>query len=298
MSRPEHEDRVMHAFMVAPLAEQARRLTDWGESPAGLLILMSGCEGQCFFCAQPVVTNPPASMITPWDGVASKLETNQALGLKTLMLGGTEPPTHPYFERTLIQAMSNGFESIQLMTSGLKLASKGQEWWALGVRSVCTPLYGRSAAAHDAIVGVVGHFDRVVEGLDRAVSLGINVFVHTLAMRRTLEEVPAMGAWVRERWGRPLALAPMRPKEELYAYALESPPFDAIREVLTEDVALVGFPRCVGPSGDAALLTRLYFKSQRRDFAPPCMDCAVRADCEGVVVGHLAHFGSRGLSPS
>ena len=92
-----------------------------------------------------------------------------------------------------------------------------------------------------------------------------------------------------------IALAPMRPKEALFSYGQEAPSFDAIRDVIGEKVALVGFPSCVGRPGEAALLTRLYFRSQRRAFSNSCERCTVRSQCEGVVVGHLGHWGDADL---
>lgn len=297
MSTPQHEDRAMHRFMSAPLADQAAQLREWGEEPAGLLILMSACEGQCFFCAQPVVTDPPPSMITRWAAVDKKLQDNLRLGLRSLMVGGTEPPTHPAFERTLQVAQQSGFESVQLMTSGLQLASKGAQWRDLGVQSVCTPLYSAEASVHDGIVGVPGHWAQVVAGLDAASGLGMTVYVHTLAMRRTLSTVPDLAQWVRDRWGRALALAPMRPKADLFPYEEEAPLLDAVRDACSPNVSLVGFPRCVDVPGEAALLTRLYFRSQARAYAEPCHGCTVRQQCGGVVVGHLETFGASGLQP-
>jgi len=287
----------MHAFMAAPLADQAEQLRDWGESPAGLLILMSACEGQCFFCAQPVVTNPPSSLITRWEDIAGKLESNRSLGLTHLMVGGTEPPTHVDFERALGKARACGFETVQLMTSALTLPDRGQVWWSLGVRSVCTPIYSADADTHDAIVGVGGHWQRVVAGLDTAAALGMTVYPHTLAMRRTLTELPSLAHWVRTRWGASLAVAPLRPKDSLFSFAEEAVRLHALRAIHTDAMALVGFPSCVGAPGQAALLTRLYFRSQRRAFAAPCEDCSLNDRCEGVVLGHLDHFGSEDLIP-
>jgi hypothetical protein len=296
-SAPSHEDASMHAFMVAPFSEQIPQLRAWGEPPAGLLILMSACEGQCFFCAQPVVTNPPLKMVTKWSDISNKLIGNQSIGQKQLLIGGTEPPTHPSFERTLLLAMESGFESIQLMTSGLQLAHKGTGWWSMGVRSVCTPMYSHLPETHDSIVGVPGHWAKVVEGLDAAVQLGMDVFVHTLAMSRTLGHVSTLAKWVHERWGNPLALAPMRPKEELFSFSDESPSLAEVRAIHTDDLAFVGFPLCVGDPGKSALLTRLYFRSQRRAFGTPCTNCDVRSRCSGVVLGTLAQFGEKDLHP-
>jgi len=295
MNTPTHEDPAMHAFMDAPFEAQARQLNEWGEEACGLLILMSGCEGQCFFCAQPSVTHPPASLIPQWSAVEKKLLANRSTGLKHLLIGGTEPPTHPDFERALGLAAECGVESVQLMTSALQAKTRSERWWALGVRSLCTPLYSHQPDLHDAVVGVPGHWRGVVAGLDAAAAQGMTLHLHTLAMRRTLQGVPALAEWVRSRWGVGLSLAPMRPKDALFSYEREAARFGEIKEVVGKEVGLMGFPLCVGEEGEGALLTRLYFRSQRRGFSASCAPCSARAQCAGVVLGHLAQWGDAEL---
>ena len=298
MSKPQYEDLSMHAFMAAPFGAQCMQLRQWGEPQAGLVILMSACEGQCFFCAQPVVTNPPPELITAWPSVEKKMSGNRRIGLKTLLVGGTEPPTHPEFERTLQLAKDCGFEEIQLMTSGLQLVEKGAHWWNLGVRSVCTPIYGLDALTHDSVVGVPGHWEQVVAGLDAADSLGMEIYTHTLSLRRTLSQLSQLGDWVRTRWGRPLAVAPLRPKSDVFSFTEEAPSLSEIRSHLGPSLSLVGFPSCLGAAGESALLTRLYFRSQRRAFAASCEGCNAKPSCNGIVSGHLEHWGDDGLRPT
>lgn len=291
MGQREYEDASFHAFMSAPFDVQVTQLRHWGERPAGLLILMSACEGQCFFCAQPVVTNPPPSMITSVKTIRAKLLENQSLGLQRLMIGGTEPPTHPYFEETLHGARRCGFTEIELMTSGLTFREKGRTWASLGVRSICTPLYSANSAIHDAVVGVPGHWTRVVAGLDTAYALGLDIHVHTLAMEQTVAGLPELGRWVRSRWGKTVLVAPMRPKEEVFVFKSAAASLTDIRAVHEETLQWTGFPECVQPSGSGALLTRLYFRGQRMQHVSSCGVCSLQARCDGVVSGYVSEFG-------
>ena len=298
MSKPQYEDLKMHEFMAAPLGQQVMQLRMWSEPEAGLLILMSACEGQCFFCAQPVVTHPPPEMVTPWEQISRKLEDNRRLGLRTLLIGGTEPPTHPDFHRTLELAEECGFEDIQLMTSGLQLVEKGRRWFCTGVRSVCTPLYALEPEVHDSVVGVSGHWQRAVRGLDAAASLGMDVFIHTLALNRTLPQLPEFADWVYERWRRPLALAPLRPKPGVFEFETAVPSLLTIKGQQHANLSLVGFPACLGTAGESALLTRLYFRSQSRTFGASCSGCGLRPGCSGIVRGYLERWGEAGLEPA
>lgn len=300
MSRS-HENDDVHALMEAPLAAQREVLARWGLPEAGLLILMSRCLGRCFFCAQKVVTDPPPEMITRWDGVSAWLDGNRAPGLERLCVGGTEPPTHPDFYRTLDRAREVGFTAVELMTSGVQLAHPVivQRWWDHGVRAVCAPIYGATAAEHDRIVQVQGHWERLVRGMDLAIRRGMTVHMHTLALRRTLDALPGLAAYTRERWGARLALAPLRPKD-MFDYRAEAVGYGALSGALAaSDVSLTGFPACVLPDKprEAPLLIDVYFRGQRTELVAACAGCAARDRCPGLVQMHAEVHGGEGLSP-
>ncbi|TNF34471.1 MAG: radical SAM protein [Deltaproteobacteria bacterium] len=301
MSR-RHENDDVHALMEAPLATQRELLARWGLPEAGLLILMSKCLGRCFFCAQRVVTNPPPAMITRWDPVDAWLEGNRTQGVARLCLGGTEPPTHPDFYRTLDRAREVGFTEVELMTSAVQLAHPVivQRWWDHGVRTICAPIYGATAAEHDRVVQVEGHWERLVRGVDLARRRGMSVHLHTLALRRTLDALPGLAAFVRDRWETRLTVAPLRPKD-MFDYRAEAVGFDALTATLADaDVSLVGFPTCVLPDKprQAPLLIEVYFKGQRTTYAEEvCAGCAARERCPGLVAMHAEVHGAEGLTP-
>jgi len=291
MGQREYEDPSFHAFMLASLDKQVAQLEHWGERPAGLLILMSACEGHCFFCAQPVVTNPPASMITSVEIIREKLYQNRNVGLQRLMIGGTEPTSHPEFEETLRLAQAYGFSEIELMTSGLSFRKNGRRWASMGVRSICSPLYSADPTVHDEIVGVSGHWRRVVAGIDTAFALGLEVHVHTLAMVRTLDHLSELGQWVKARWGGTVLVAPMRPKEEVFSFQKDAASLHEIAKIGDASLQWTGFPECVQSSGTGALLTRLYFRGQKTERISACVGCALENRCQGVVSGYLSEFG-------
>lgn len=297
-----HEDDAMAEVMAAPLATQLARFSEWGFPRAGLLILMSACEGRCFFCASPAVTAPGPDIVTPGERALSWLEDNRQLGVDELCLGGTEPPTHSFFRRTLERARDVGFTRVQLMTSGLPLSDPAvaRDWQALGIRSITSPLYAANAACHDAVVGVAGHFDRVVLGLDNAAAHGITPHVHTLALRRNLGELHALAEFSLTRWSARLAVAPLRAKDDVFSYAGEATSYAELeRAIAGAPLSLVGFPVCVAPDTPrgAALLIQLYFRAQRTELDAVCNGCSLRNDCPGLVAAHHARYGAEGLRP-
>lgn len=290
--------------MDAPLAEQAATMTQWGLPPAGLLILMSPCEGRCFFCAQPAVTHPPEHDWTQWERVNGLLDANHAEGLQRLCIGCTEPTTHPDFIRALDLAGATGFESIELMTSALKLATPGtaEKWAAAGIRTIATPIYSADPDIHNSVVGTPCH-STLVSGLDAAQAAGIEVRLHTLALRRTLPGLGALAAMSLQRWQTPLTLAPARPKDGVWSYTSQAPSLAevtaTVQTVSTGAVQLTGWPDCVLPDRPrgAAQVIELYFRGQARAYAPACTDCALRSGCPGLVSALLDRDGPDGLRP-
>ncbi len=300
---PSHEDEAMAEVMAAPLSRQLERFEAWGLPRTGLLILMSACQGRCFFCASPAVTAPGPDIVTPKERVERWLDENRELGVEHLCLGGTEPPTHHAFDATLERARQVGFRSIQLMTSGLSLDSPevARAWSAAGIRSVCVPLYGATPSTHDAVVGVPGHFERATRGLDNACAESIRPYLHTLALRRNLAELRQLADLAQSRWASRVAIAPLRAKDDVFTFDDECVSFDEFeRAVAQADVSLVGFPHCVAsnkPRG-AALLIELYFRAQKLVFDVVCDDCSLRQTCPGIVAAQHARYGGAGLRPT
>ena len=290
--------------MSASISEQADTLASWGMERSGLLILMSPCHGRCIFCAQPAVTHPPPSDWTPWDRVSRYLDGNRSVGLRRLCIGGTEPTSHPDFERTLRLARDVGFDRIELMTSGLALSEDGvaEAWAASGIRSIAVPIYGIQAGQHDGVVRVPA-FDRLVAGLDAAHGAGITVHTHTLALAETLPGLGELARFVSTRWGTPLAIAPARPKDAVWDYRGRAPALadveSAIRGVPRAHLQLTGWPTCVAPTHPrgAASVMKLYFLGQSRSFHASCGPCQARETCPGVVDALLARDGAAGLQP-
>ncbi len=303
MRAASHEDGSVLEVLHAPYADQRAALATWGLAGTGVLMLMSSCEGRCFFCAQPEVLNMPASMVTREEAARTWVDAAVPLAGDRLLIGGTEPATHPSMLPSARLARSRGFAGVEVMTSGLRLANPGtaEAWAEAGVTEVCVPIYATQAPLHDAVVGVPGHHARLLDGLDRARAAGIRVAVHTLALRRTLEDLPWLAALATERWGARLAVAPLREKESLFRYAEEAPSLREVEAVVRAcDVSLVGFPACVAPEVPRAApgIIAVYFRGQRTVFAEACAPCTLAPSCPGLVPAHLALHGAADLRPT
>ena len=68
----------------------------------------------------------------------------------------------------------------------------------LGVRSVSISLDGASAASHDALRGIPGHFDKTIESLHMLRDMGFRLQVNTTVMRRNAAELADVFTLLRE----------------------------------------------------------------------------------------------------
>ena len=128
------------------------------------------------------------------------------------------------------------------MTSGLTFRKHGRHWARLGVRSVCSPLYSADSETHDAVVGVPGHWEQVVAGLDTAFALGLEVHVHTLAMVRTLSHLPAPSpGWVQSDEVQ-RCLCSDAAKKDVFRFKTAAASLDSIRLIQEPSLQWTGFP--------------------------------------------------------
>lgn len=297
---PSHEDAEIHEFLAAGAARQAELLERWGFPRAVVLMLFNACEARCFFCANPGTVAVPDDQRTRWAAMEQHLR-GRPVGETRLLVGGNEPLLHPDIDRAFALAAELGFTWIELMTSGLQLAHPERlaRWVEHGLRSVAVPIYSQDPTLHDAICGVPCHA-RLLAGLDAARDAGVQIWLHTLALRRNVDELDALARWAGERWGAPVAVAPLREKDGLFRYDPENVPLAELQERLpgmSPNLHLVGMPACLdrGRARGSATVIEMYFRTQRREHAPVCAGCADRKGCPGVVAAQLRRWGEQGL---
>lgn len=288
-----HEDGTWIAILRSAPSAQVAALAARGHGRTAVLFLQNACESRCFFCASPGVLTPAADTISRVADIDAWIADARGAALGTVCVAGTEPARHPHFEAALEALAGVGGPAIEVMTSGLALSEPGtaRRWHERGVRSVAVPLYSADETSHDGVVGTDGAHARVLAGLDAANENGIEVFVHTLALRRTLEELPRLAAMTRDRWNARLAIGIARPKTDAWSWAEGAASHDELaRAVHSLPVSLVGFPGCVAPETPrgAARVIDLYFRTTRTSFDAVCDGCGVRPSCPGALPEELA----------
>ena len=300
-----HENASVRAVLKASIQAQHDAMRAWGIDPVRLLILYNTCAHRCFFCASKGTSDRPADDRTQWAAIREHLSPPLDDEQRRLIVAGNEPLLHPDFDKLMEHAKAQGFESIDLMTSGVQLGVQEdlERWISLNLSSVSVPIYGVSPDVHDAIVGDTAYL-RLVDALDKAHARGVTVYVHTLALQRSQEELAPLAEMVSDRWGTTLGLAPVRDKEGQFSWASEALSLAVIDAWLQRHsdqvpIQLTGFPDCLGP--DLPRMTNtaigIYFRTQSTGYAEVCGGCQRRSTCPGVVQAQLDHFESQGLTP-
>lgn len=295
-----HEDPIVLHIMQAPLSEQRRFFVQWGYGDVGLLMLMSSCDGRCFFCAQPNVTNAPAELVTENRQIQRWLDTHPP---SKILIGGTEPMSHHLLFPSLELLQKKGVKEVELMTSGFRITSKkvASRLFSCGVKRICAPLYSANSQVHDQIVGVPGNWSQVIFGLKMASEVGIEVSIHTLALRKNMLELKALSSFVLSLFRSRLVVAPLREKESLFVYGAEAPELSILSPILQSlNISLSGFPLCFLPDTprEGPAIIRLYFQGQER-IKPKdvCLNCYKESSCLGIVPSYVRTFGTNSLSP-
>ena len=304
MNHPPFEDPTVRNFLVDSVDGQSETFRRWGFPPTRVLILYNACGFRCFFCASAGTSGRKDSDRTGWSQIAEHLAQARPEEEGRLIIAGNEPVLHPDFERILVLAGERGFTNIHLMTSGTWLANSTdmERWVRAGLRSVAVPVYALTPSLHDEVVGSEAH-GRLFAGLDLAKESGVDVHLHTLALKRTVSEFLPLAELAHSRWGSLLSVAPLREKEGQFDWESEAMSLVEINEwihtlPMGAPIRLVGLPSCVGrgwPRGAAHSIS-VYFMTQGRSYAAPCGSCSERAGCPGVVQAFIRYHGERGIA--
>ena len=254
--------------------------------------LEASCAADCVFCGHVVSTSdgvPEAMMLARLR--ARALDVRDA----HVVLGGPEPLAHPEVEAIAAALSAAGAARVEAITSGNTLALPGRSaaLRRAGVRAVSIPLYGATAATHDAVVRTAGSFESSLEALRAARDAQIAVHVHSLVLAQNARELERLARLCTDE-GASLVLGVPRAKFEWAHHAAPSDVVQAARAA-----RLLGVPSCVvAPPDDddgRALLARfgpmvVYLTIQAGTWGAVCEHCPSRPSCWGVPTGMREHW--------
>ena len=295
---------------------------------SAVLVVTQACEMACTFC--PVKdkqheVHAQGGVDAHLRDLMHQLEQASKLGASNLELGGNDVLRFPHLHALLEHAHRLGYATISAQSPGQSLADwKFAEALSRSPLDVIEiPIYGHDAVHHDAITGVSGSFDALVQGLDHARALARpQIRLRTLALREGSLALEALLAFAKDRFGLVVSIGALRPNRvgerqhlNLAASFLELKALARRHPLQWETEG----PLCVLPADRAhamsALLTtrrpKLHLwdlgirelsedahvkRDREREYLPRCEDCAVRGGCSGILKSDLARFGTEGLA--
>ncbi|MFH2008050.1 MAG: radical SAM protein [bacterium] len=168
-----------------------------------LLLNKCLCDYRCVFCtmgssghvADTTKVLSEFDYAAEWERIESVLRSGaEDPQVAALHIMGNDPSNHPDLVRAVRRARELGFEEVVLETIGVKLADEDftQALVDAGVTCFKIPIYGNTAAVHDAIVRLPGAYDRLQRALGNVRSHPVTLQHHALILKQNLGELPAL----------------------------------------------------------------------------------------------------------
>jgi len=266
----------------------------------------------CPLCPSSGASGTEPMAVASADAVVAALQAARDAGATSVALRGGELLARPEALDLLRQARALGFAAIELWSSGVALARPGvaEQVVAAGASHLAVALYGDTAAGHDYVAQVDGHFARAVAGLRRARAAGARTAVVAPILRPSFRNlarivqksipidvgaVHLVAPTGRDRAAHPL-LVPLPMAAPYLRAAVE------VARAGRRRLTVRGVPACLlADHGGEALATTPEFAadgSQSPAFGhgPPCQTCTWRGPCRGQLVSLAEQHGWLGLA--
>ncbi|MCC6523377.1 MAG: radical SAM protein, partial [Polyangiaceae bacterium] len=191
--------RTLERFPASPLPVLAERSAEEDEDLLFLFLvedqvflkLTRTCNNNCSFCCDTVFWN--GTSMDP-ERVRAKMREGRERGLTRVFFSGGEPTIHPDFLRFVKYARELGYEHVVAITNGRmffyeEFAHKSVR---AGLTEIVFSLNSHVARTHDALVGVKGAFDQVVQGIEHVRRLGCPFTMNVVVTLKNYTELPDM----------------------------------------------------------------------------------------------------------
>ncbi|MBX3248100.1 MAG: radical SAM protein [Myxococcales bacterium] len=270
------------------------------------------CNQRCTYCTDRLATDDLRWISRA--AVEARIGAAIRSGGKRIVLSGGEPTLRRDLAALVAAARRLGAERVALETNGTLVDDAGaRALAAAGLDEVLVNLSAARAEVVDRITHDPGGFLATLRGIDACLDAALRVDVQAAIVRSTLDDLPALPAFLRERFGgRVHALVLRLPvsspdPSELVGYDRAGEVVRAVEDAARR-VGLVsrlapgsGPPPCVHE--DAGRVAHLY--SMTPNVAPPpdhafveaCEPCLVRDRCSGIPRVVLERDGPPRMTP-
>ncbi len=181
-----------------------------------VIVVSQACEMNCTFCPTVDRVNihlRPSGEEWQFDDLRHQISRGRELGASTIDFGGNDVLRYPRILELFEACREAGYTRIVAQSPGQLI---GDRAFAEGAaRSALTqvdlPLYGTTAAVHDAITRKPGSFDGLMRALSNLRDLGRpHVQLHTIALKSTLPHLGELIAFARDDLGLVLRVGMLR----------------------------------------------------------------------------------------
>ncbi|SHJ43379.1 cyclic pyranopterin phosphate synthase [Rubritalea squalenifaciens DSM 18772] len=164
------------------------------------------CNFRCRYCMPAEVFGAgyeflPKDEILRFGEVERLAKVFVSMGVRKLRLTGGEPLLRRDLH-VLVRKLAEieGVEDLAMTTNGVLLAAKAEEMKKAGLQRVTVSLDAMDQDIFGAMNGVGAKVERVVEGIDAALAVGLGVKINAVVKKGVNEgEVPKLAAFARER---------------------------------------------------------------------------------------------------
>jgi MoaA/NifB/PqqE/SkfB family radical SAM enzyme len=288
------------------------------------------CNNRCVFCASGQLTERGLAMPVPARKVEAALAEAAVRGIRKVTFLGGEPTIQDAFLPSLRRAIALGFDDVTIFTNGARtgdprfvdtVCGLGRFTWRIS-------LQGATETAHDAAVGHLGAFRKIVNGLLLLRARGQVVTANMCLTSLALPSLPALPSLLLDHGVQQMCIDMVRPvsagdrSDAWLARILPRFPDAgrALRGVVQEfdrrapgyDLNLTHLPFCALPEfaqrihhgGEATVtftadlderqgvMDKYAFQRSDRTLLPECMGCVFRPRCTGVPKAYARLFGS------
>ena len=291
------------------------------------------CNNQCLGCFSVCDSDDPSSPM------AARMDTREAVlalqqgrqqGIDQLWLGGGEPTLRSDLLRLVVAAKKLGYRTVKLQTNAMRLAYRDYvaRLQRAGLDQVNVSIKSHVAPEHDRLTRTPGCHELMVQAIEHCRDLGLDLTGDVLVYRSTVEQLPELIDWYRQRgiarfnlWllskaaqGEESSVAAEVPRlsdvtaQIQRALASQSnPPPDLITSLHTPACTLPAgceaarfFPReldllVLNPGGHSFRLEESPIEGGW--FAPQCERCSLRNRCGGLRQEYVEQFGSDEITP-
>lgn len=163
----------------------------------GLLRINGHCNMGCSFCFVDL-SHPDVAQAALTD----EIDTLATRGVTDLVLSGGEPTLHPALPDVIAYARTKGFESIELQSNGVRIASAdyARSLADAGLDIACISLHSHRAEESDRITKRPRAFGRTVQAIHNLRSVGVWTRISHVINRLNYKELPEFVRYARAEW--------------------------------------------------------------------------------------------------